>query len=55
MIERSFSEISAHYKKQGNRIHAETLCDIHRNAKSSINFIEALQTTATAYKIDFEK
>jgi len=55
MIERSFSEINAHFSKQGNRMHAETLCDLHRNMKSSNDFINALRSTAAENKIDFEK
>ena len=53
MIERNFSEISSHFSKQGNRMHAETLCDIHHKMKSANEFIAALKMTSTAYNIDF--
>ena len=54
MIERSFSEVTAHFSKQGNRMHAETLCNIHHSNRSSIEFMNALRAAASANKIEFD-
>ena len=43
MIERGFSEVTAHFTKQGNKIHAETLSDIHQNNRSSVKFMTKLK------------
>ena len=51
MIERAFSEISSHFTKQGNRMQAETLCDIHHNMRSSNEFMDALRAAASENKI----
>ena len=52
MIERAFSEMTSHFSKEGNRIHAETLLDIHHKKRASTDFIKALQATASAHKIE---
>ena len=52
MIERAFSEMTSHFTKEGNRIHAETLLDIHHKKQASTEFIKALQATANAHKIE---
>ena len=54
MIERSFSEVTAHFSKQGNRMHAETLCNIHHNNQSSNKFMDALRAAASANKIEID-
>ena len=54
MIERAFSEINAHFIKEGNRMQADTLCNIHHNNRKSIDFMNALQATASANKIEFD-
>ena len=54
MIERAFSEINAHFSKEGNRMQADTLCHIHHNNRNSIDFMNALQATASANKIEFD-
>ena len=51
MIERGFSEVSAHFTKQRNRIHTETLCHIHQNNNTSVTFMKKLKTACDAYNI----
>ena len=54
MIERGFSEVTAHFTKQGNRIHADTLSDIHQNNRSSVKFMTKLKTACDTYNIKTE-
>ena len=54
MIERGFSEVTAHFTKQGNRIHADTLSDIHQNNRSSVKFMTKLKTACDTYNIQTE-
>ena len=52
-IERSFSEISAHYSKQRNRMKAETLLDIHHSTKSAHEFFKMLKQVFDAHNIKY--
>ena len=52
-LERNFSEISSHFNKQGNRIHCETLCDIHHGMSNSLLFIKKAQETCDAEGIKY--
>ena len=54
-LERNFSEISSHFTKAANRIHCETLSDIHHGKSNSLLFIKKAEETCEAHSIRFRE